>query len=70
MHAREFAQGQGYGQSDKCRQDETEDDSWSRNFESGGRSQQQSSPDGPAHGDHGHLASAELVTKSSLLLFC
>ena len=69
MHAGEFAQRQGYGQRDECRQDKTKDDAGSGDFEGRRRSQQQASPDGPAYGDHGHLAGAKLVTKSPLLGF-
>ena len=39
MHAGEFAQSQGHGQSDKCGQGKTEDDPRAGDFESGGRSQ-------------------------------
>src|SRR5678815_5329341 len=70
MQAGEFAQCQGHSQTDKCSQNEAEDDSGPGDFESCRRSQQQSGPDGPAHSDHGHLAGAELVPQSSFLSLC
>ena len=65
MHAGEFAQGQSDGQTDECGQDKTENHSRPGDFESCRRSQQQSGSDRPAHGDHSHLAGAELVLKAS-----
>ena len=70
MHAGEFAQCQGDGQTNKCSQNEAEDDSGPCDFESRRRSQQQSGPNGPADSDHGHLAGAELVPQSSFLPLC
>jgi len=56
MSAGEFAEGEGDGPTDKCGEDEAEDDGGSGKLDRGSRAEEQAGADGSTDRDHGHLA--------------
>src|SRR5713226_4650672 len=63
MHTGQLTQSHGHSKTNECGQDKTQDHPWPRDFHGRRRPQQQAGSDRAAHGDHGHLARAQLVAQ-------
>src|ERR1700722_3372033 len=70
MGARQFAQSHGDRKADESGGDEAENRSGSGNLHSGAGAEQNSSTDGAADSDHGHLSGSELMAESFFVGDC